>query len=139
MEVKFLYKKIDPGLEKVKTASILRIFSTALQRNTLNTNPPKDAAELPMPHFLTVHDFNLSPEETKIWGGVGRTADTYPTTSGMQPRDAALCHIVHLLLDRGDHSGAGQHAAMIQDHQVQAMMQTVINQRQRQSNSKPES
>jgi hypothetical protein len=140
MEVKFLYKKIDPGLEKAKTDSILRIFRTALQREAMNRNPAKETPESPMAqHFLTVHDFNLSPEETKIWGGVGRTADTYPTTSGMQPQDAALCHIVHLLLDRGDHSGADQHAAMIQDHRVQAMMQTVINQRRRQSYSKPES
>ena len=90
-------------------------------------------------HFLTVHDFNLSPEEAVIWGGVGRTPDTYPTNYGMQPQDAALCHIVQLLLDRGDHSRAEHHANMIQDHRIQAMMLIVINQRRRQLHSKAES
>ena len=83
-------------------------------------------------HFLTVHDFNLSPEETMIWGGVGRTPDTYPTNQGMQPQDAALCHIVQLLLDRGDHVGAEQHSSLIQDQQIQNMMQTVISQQKNQ-------
>jgi len=140
MEVKYIYRKVDPGLEKAKTASILRIFRTALQREALTTNPAKETTESPMLEpFLTVHDFNLSPEEIRIWGKVGRTADTYPTSTGMQPQDTALCHIVQLLLDRGDHSGAAHHAAMIQNLRIQAMMQIVINQRRRQSNSKPES
>ena len=81
-------------------------------------------------HFLTVHDFHLSPKETAIWGAVGRTAETYPANPDMQPQDAALCHIVQLLLDRGDHLGAGNHAARIQDHRVRAMVRIVINQRE---------
>ena len=73
-------------------------------------------------HFLTVHDFNLSPEEAVIWGSVGRTPDTYPTNYGMQPQDAAPCHIVHIIIDRGDHLTARCYAEMIRDHLIQTLM-----------------
>ena len=87
-------------------------------------------------HFLSVHDFNLSPEEAVIWAGVGRTPDTYPTNYGMHPQDAALCHIVRLFLDRGDHMAARRHAYMIWDHRFQALIQIVIYQRGNQANLK---
>jgi len=134
MEVKFIYKKVDPGLEKAKTDSILRIFRTALQREAMNKNQAKETAESPMAqHFLTVHDFNLSPGESVIWGSVGRTPDTYPTNHGMRPQDAALCHIVHLLLDRGDQIAARRHADLIFDYRIRNFMQIIIDQRGRQT------
>jgi hypothetical protein len=77
--------------------------------------------------FLTVHDFNLTIPEVAIWGGVGHTPETYPINLGMQPQDAALCHIVLLLLERRDYETAVSYAEMIQDKMIRALIRTIID------------
>lgn len=65
--------------------------------------------------FLTVYNFNLSPEEEQIWGGLPRTPEEYPQIDGLSAQDSALLHIVMLCVQRGDHTNARRYAEMISD------------------------
>lgn len=65
--------------------------------------------------FLTVHDFGLTAEEQRLWGGLGRTPDTYVCVDGLSAQDSALIHIVRLLADRGDLTRGRQYASQITD------------------------
>lgn len=72
----------------------------------------KQAAEKPL---LTVHDFGLTADEVQVWGGLGRTPETYICVDGLSAQDSALVHIVRLLSDRGDLTRARQYAPQITD------------------------
>ena len=67
------------------------------------------------PVFVTVHDLDLSAEETTVWGGLPTTPEAYPCVDGMTPRDAALAHIVVLCLERREFAAARRYAAMMTD------------------------
>ncbi|MFZ5863168.1 MAG: hypothetical protein ACOYXR_10060 [Nitrospirota bacterium] len=65
--------------------------------------------------LLTVHDFGLTADEAQVWGGLGRTPETYVCVDGLSAQDSALVHIVRLLADRGDLTRARQYASEITD------------------------
>jgi len=77
--------------------------------------------------FFTVHDLNMLPAEQAIWGAVGRTPETYPVNKGTNPQDAALCHIILLLLERGNPEGATQYSEKIVDGALRAVMIGLID------------
>jgi hypothetical protein len=65
--------------------------------------------------LLTVHDFGLTAEEHRLWGGLSRTPDTYVCVDGLSAQDSAFVHITRLLADRGDLTRARQFASRISD------------------------
>lgn len=65
--------------------------------------------------FFTVHNLDLSPDEERIWGGLPRTPDLYPSIDGMTPQDSALAHIVLVCLERRNYADARHFAFLMTD------------------------
>ena len=84
--------------------------------------------------FLTIRDLDMSPHVAALWGDVGRTPETYPANYGTAPQDAALNHMVLLLLNRCDHDGAKQYAHKIADPNFRTAILAVIECRRNKTN-----
>lgn len=69
----------------------------------------------------------MSLEEAAIWGDLSPTPETYPTDYGVIPQDAALNHMVLLLLDRRDYEKATEHAQKIFDEKLRAAILALVN------------
>lgn len=79
------------------------------------------------PTFVTVHDLGLSIEEARVWGGLPRTPEAYPSIDGMTAHDSALAHVVVVCMERQDDASARRYAALITDPKMRAVRLGLIS------------